>query len=183
MAPIICRVVDSTQLGIYGVHATLEFKDRDDNTVKAESKSDHGGNVCWFPFPSPGQGSALRHSTWVSLTFLPDTKTFPVPWASIRTDIYLSAGVSHGFTLHLQSHSASYRVEHIQYPLNAQIKVEMDWESSSPEESMTHANRSPSPFQLLSPIIEPKLRSFRSTRVTKRKRAVEAAERASNKRR
>ncbi|KAH7123406.1 hypothetical protein B0J13DRAFT_566572 [Dactylonectria estremocensis] len=180
MAPIICKVVDSTQLGIYGVHATLEFKDSDSNTVKSESKSNHDGNVCWFPFPSPGQDSGLRHSTWVSLTFLPDTKTFPVPWVSIRTDIYLSAEVSHGFTLHLQPHSGSYRVEHIQYPLNAQIKVEMDWESSSPEDSMT---RSPSPFQLLSPITEPRFRSTRSKGVTKRKRAVQAAERASNKRR
>ncbi|KAH6889951.1 hypothetical protein B0T10DRAFT_572141 [Thelonectria olida] len=147
MAPIVCKVVDTSSSGVPGIRATLEYKNHDGMTLsKVESISDVHGRVRWLPLPFTKDPLLDPHiCAWVSLTFVPNDQRFPVSWLSIQADVYLSPESHHAFTLHLNKGSADYRVEHANFPRPTLRK--MDW-ATSPIRDGISGCLSPSPLQL-----------------------------------
>lgn len=132
MAPITCKVVDSTNRGQSGVYVVLECKDqmhRGFATLEALTDED-GGISLWSPTPSPGRTDEVEpqiidNSTIprVSLTFFPHatlSSTCPAPFLSIHTDLYLQGDECHGIILHL---GPNPRLEHSSFPVASPLDM------------------------------------------------------------
>ncbi|RFU75235.1 restless-like transposase [Trichoderma arundinaceum] len=155
MAPITCKVVDTHNVGVEGVHVIMDCRDRFHNhTAKLESLTDvQGGISFWYPFPASDDVSALEPQIAdaidiprVSLTFYPHPRLMAphAPWVSIRADLYLPGATSHGVVLHLEDNP---RLEYTAYPVSGPIG-----QLALPVQVM-EVPRTPSPLLISPPLL------------------------------
>ncbi|KAK8932982.1 hypothetical protein MGU_06907 [Metarhizium guizhouense ARSEF 977] len=125
MAPITCKVIDTTNRGQPGVYVVLECKDQQHHVIATlESVTDEDGGVSlWFLTPSQGRTDEVepqivdsRVIPRVSLTFFPHAplSTCPDPFLSVQTDLYLDREECHGIILYLDPNP---RLEHCPFPV------------------------------------------------------------------
>ncbi|KAM4063823.1 hypothetical protein HRG_012523 [Hirsutella rhossiliensis] len=161
MAPLTCKVVDTSYQGLPGVHVIIDGRDQLYRSItKLESLIDDDGEITiWFPLPSVGRSEAIAPQIVdtamlprVSLTFFPQGNfTTPLaPWLSIHTDLYLPGNEWHGVTLCL---GQAPRLEYSPYPVANPLEMMALGLYKEPAVPNAQIHEStPSPLLLPSPI-------------------------------